>query len=424
MSGFFIDLDSFDGVLRLKVDRLIAERSGSIRGGLMIEHESFLNERQRFANPVFQTVYRFLIMPSRKIEKVHHHHKARLLSSFLLFIVFIFISFHIIAFTSTPNYQFDPADLVGYAFLIIAYFMSRTKWYQVGAWLMIAPIPVLSILSIISGPDQGSLSTIIYLVIALLLASIFFNLQGTIILASISTLLILLIPIVAENAYADYAMIISPLFAYLIAAMLVVVFLIHRNRLERDRQKELKNAYDITLEGWAKALELRDKETLGHSKRVTNLTLQLARKLSISEAELEHIRRGALLHDVGKMAISDIILNKVEQLTAEDWEEIRQHPKIAYQMLRSINYLRLSLDIPLYHHEKWDGSGYPYGLAGNDIPFAARIFAVADVWDALTSKRPYRDAWPKEKVIAYMLDQAGNHFDPAIIEVFMPLVED
>jgi response regulator RpfG family c-di-GMP phosphodiesterase len=187
---------------------------------------------------------------------------------------------------------------------------------------------------------------------------------------------------------------------------------------------ELTLAYDTTLEGWARALELRDMETEGHAQRVVELTLRLAQAMGMREAELVHVNRGALLHDIGKMGIPDSILLKPGRLTDEEWEIMRQHPVYAYQMLLPIAYLRPALDIPYCHHERWDGTGYPRGLKGAQIPLAARIFALVDVWDALLSDRPYRPAWPKEKVMEYIREQAGRHFDPQVVEVFLRVIDE
>jgi putative nucleotidyltransferase with HDIG domain len=181
---------------------------------------------------------------------------------------------------------------------------------------------------------------------------------------------------------------------------------------------ELALAYDTTIEGWSCALDLRDKETEGHTLRVTELTLRLAREMGISEAELVHVRRGALLHDIGKMGIPDAILLKPGPLSDEEWVIMRKHPVYALDLLSRIPYLRSSLDVPYYHHEKWDGSGYPTGLCGEQIPLAARIFAVADVWDALRSDRPYRPGWEEERAREYIISEAGKHFDPQVVEVF------
>jgi putative nucleotidyltransferase with HDIG domain len=182
---------------------------------------------------------------------------------------------------------------------------------------------------------------------------------------------------------------------------------------------ELSLAYDSTIEGWSRAMDMRDRETEGHSRRVAEMTVRIARELGIRDEELLHIRRGAYLHDMGKMAIPDSILLKPGKLDEEEWKIMKMHPVYAHEMLSPIAYLRQALDIPYYHHERWDGSGYPRGLKGTEIPIAARIFAIVDVWDALRSDRPYRSAWPAEKVYEYIESQAGSHFDPAIVRTFL-----
>jgi putative two-component system response regulator len=193
-----------------------------------------------------------------------------------------------------------------------------------------------------------------------------------------------------------------------------------RAKLQRAHH-ELAQAYDETLKGWSLALELRDNETQGHSQRVTELTLSLAQAMGIGDGEIVHIRRGALLHDIGKMGIPDSILHKPGPLNEDEWKIMHQHPVYAYQVLSPIGYLRPALDIPYNHHEKWNGSGYPRGLKGEQIPLAARIFAVVDVWDALRCDRPYRAAWSDDNVRAYIREQAGIHFDPSIVKVFLKL---
>jgi HD-GYP domain-containing protein (c-di-GMP phosphodiesterase class II) len=193
-------------------------------------------------------------------------------------------------------------------------------------------------------------------------------------------------------------------------------------RLFNDLQQsntDLVLAYDATIEGWSRALDLRDKETEGHTQRVTQMTLDLARRMGISEEALVHIRRGALLHDIGKIAVPDSILLKPGALTEAEWVIMREHPRHAYEMLLPIEYLRPALDIPYCHHEKWDGTGYPRGLKGEEIPLAARIFAVADVYDALTSDRPYRAAWSVEQAREYIRAESGKHFDPRVVDRFL-----
>ncbi|MEK6752778.1 MAG: HD domain-containing phosphohydrolase [Chloroflexota bacterium] len=185
----------------------------------------------------------------------------------------------------------------------------------------------------------------------------------------------------------------------------------------------LQKSYDSTLEGWAAALDLRDKETEGHSQRVTVLTIQLAQEIGVSQEDLIHLRQGALLHDIGKMAVPDKILHKHGPLTERETAIMRQHPLSAYKMLYPIAYLRPALDIPYCHHEKWDGSGYPRGLKGEDIPLHARIFTIIDVWDALRSNRPYRKAWSPKKTITYIQEQAGKSFEPGIVKSFMDVIQ-
>lgn len=193
--------------------------------------------------------------------------------------------------------------------------------------------------------------------------------------------------------------------------------------LELQRtSREIIFAYDSTIEALSYALDLRDKETEGHSRRVTEMAVALARSLRIEGEALHHLRRGALLHDIGKLGVPDRILHKPGPLDPEEWEVMRRHPVYAWEMLSQIEHLRPALDIPYCHHEKWDGTGYPRGLKGAEIPFPARIFAVVDVWDALCSERPYRPAWPREKAIAYLIEEKGRHFDPAVVQAFLEKV--
>ncbi|MBC7320864.1 HD-GYP domain-containing protein [bacterium] len=207
-----------------------------------------------------------------------------------------------------------------------------------------------------------------------------------------------------------------------------------RKRLERENAKnlqiitglyeELQKAYDETIESWSRLLDLRDKETEGHTLRVVELTLKLARRFGIKEEDIVHVRRGSFLHDIGKLSIPDSVLLKPDKLNEEEWEVIKKHPEFAYNALSMIEYLQPALSIPYCHHEKWDGTGYPRGLKGEEIPLPARIFAVVDVWDALTSDRPYRPAWSKEEALKYIKEQAGKHFDPKIVEIFLEVIEE
>jgi putative nucleotidyltransferase with HDIG domain len=199
---------------------------------------------------------------------------------------------------------------------------------------------------------------------------------------------------------------------------------IHSAQLFEDLQRsnvDLSLAYDATIEGWSRALDLRDYATEGHTRRVTEVTVRLAKAMGVGDADLVHVRWGALLHDMGKMGVPDDILLKPGPLTEDEWRVMRLHPKLAYDMLSPISYLRRALDIPYCHHEKWDGSGYPRGLKGEQIPLAARVFAVVDVWDALRSDRPYRLAWPEAKVLEHIRSLAGTHLDPQVVRMCLEM---
>ena len=195
-----------------------------------------------------------------------------------------------------------------------------------------------------------------------------------------------------------------------------------RTKLQ-EANAHLLAAYEATIEGWSHALDLRDRETEGHSQRVSELTVKLAEVHGMSAEEIMHIRRGALLHDMGKIGIPDSILHKPAALSDEEWTIMRKHPQFVYDMLSAVEYLRPALNIPYCHHEKWDGTGYPRRLKGEQIPLAARLFAVVDVWDALTSDRPYRPAWSQEDALIFIREQSGKHFDPQVVDLFFKVIE-
>lgn len=210
--------------------------------------------------------------------------------------------------------------------------------------------------------------------------------------------------------------------AYLEALAGQTAIALNNAQMFRDLEQsnlELQLAYDATIEGWSLATDLRDKETEGHSLRVTAMTIKISELLKVPSRDMVHIRRGALLHDIGKIAIPDAILFKPGSLSDDEWNIMRQHPVWAREMLERISFLKPAITIPYSHHEKFDGSGYPQGLAGENIPLPARIFAVIDVWDALRSDRPYRSAWSVKDTLKYIQDQSGKHFDPSIAATFI-----
>jgi putative nucleotidyltransferase with HDIG domain len=204
----------------------------------------------------------------------------------------------------------------------------------------------------------------------------------------------------------------------------ITVYTLEKNFIKIiDSESALRNSYDQTLHGWGKALELFDRETEGHSIRVSQLAVMLAERVGVPEEDQEQIFRGALLHDIGKMGIDEDLLNKPESLSPDERLAVEKHPLNAHKLLMDIPFLAQAMEIPVYHHEQWDGDGYPFQLQGEEIPLSARIFALVDNWDALLSDRPYRKAWPKEQVVRYIREQSGEKFDPALVEQFIALVE-
>jgi len=376
-------------------------------------------------NPVIRKFFQFgltITQPSDIITEPGERRNARLLSLFLISLFGLFFLVNILYAVFIPNYMLPLADLFGYLFMGILYVISRSRYAKFAAVLMIIMFPLNIYSNIIGGTSLNIPITLSFLFPSYILASIWFSISGIAIFGIANMAIILFLPFLIPEIIPDYLSVVGPLAVSVISIVLLIIAKNHRNQIELSRQRELRLAYDTTLEGWARALELRDKETEGHSQRVTELALELARKLNIRDQDLDHIRRGALLHDIGKMGISDEILHKPGSLTAEEFQIVKQHPQIAYDLLSPIPYLKKSLEIPYSHHEKWDGSGYPQGLKENEIPISARIFAIVDVWDALLSDRPYRVAWPRELVVDYISAESGKHFDPHITKIFLDVI--
>lgn len=208
---------------------------------------------------------------------------------------------------------------------------------------------------------------------------------------------------------------------FIVFTGLLLLFLMGKDaHAKEEAQTKLVESYEQTISGWIHVMDLRHRETKDHTQRVTRMTVALAKQSGITEEkELKLIERGAMLHDIGKIGIPDAILIKPGKLDAKEWLQMQTHPEIAHEILSNIDFLRQSIDIPYSHHEKWDGTGYPQGLKGEEIPIAARFFAVIDVWDALIHPRIYKSAWPEEQVLEYILEQSGRHFDPDVVNLFL-----
>ena len=367
------------------------------------------------------SLWQFLVEPAPSILDPAQRRRARLLSICLLCLLLLFVLISLIYLVGFPGYHLLPADLIGYLLLLATYLTSRTRFTTIAVAALLVMFPLDFFSSLLTGGTGMSLTAAFaFMIPSYVLASIFLSPLWTGVYGYGANLLILL-SLVALRAVPDYGYVIGETLAGAITVTLSIVAMNHRQNIERDRRIALQRDYDSTLAGWSRALEIRDKEMEGHSHRVTDLTLELARACGVHDEDLEYVYQGALLHDIGKMAIPDKILLKSSLLTDEEWDVMRTHPKVAYDMLSSISFLEKALVIPAYHHEWWDGGGYPFGLKGREIPLAARIFAVVDVWDALLSDRPYRQAWAKEHVVQYFREQSGKQFDPEIVERFLAM---
>jgi putative nucleotidyltransferase with HDIG domain len=334
------------------------------------------------------------------------------------------------------NIQFRTWDsviaLFGLAFLCMPLLWLNSKGQLTLSALLLSSIVLVVInLNLFDGDgirDSGILAYPIFIMIGVLFfgkrATPYFSLAAIISLIGIVTLEIqgYVHPTIGVTRFD----ILLPIIILLLvaAAFIWVVVGNMENHLERvkESEAELRKNYDLTLGAWAKVLEYRDKETEGHSRRLVDLSTRLAQALGLSAEQIGHLRRGALLHDIGKMAIPDEILLKPGALNDAERKLLQQHPVYAKQMLAQVTFLQPCVEVAYSHHERWDGLGYPEGLKGEEIPFLARIFAVVDQWDALTSDRPYRKAWTREAVIAYIRENAGKIYDPQIVNVFLTII--
>ncbi len=366
-------------------------------------------------------IWQRLVEPSAAIRDPVARRNARLLSIFLLCLFVLFLSINIAYLITIPDYRVPVADLIGYGMLLLTYLASRSRYTAVAVVVLLIMFPLNVFSNVLDGTSLNVAATLSFMIPSYILASIFLSAFWTGVYGYGINLLILLLPVLAPRQVVGVDFVLGPFSAGVVAVTLCIIAMVHRENIERDRRAALRRDYNNTLAGWSRALEIRDKETEGHSHRVTDLTLKLARACGVREDELEYLYQGALLHDIGKMAIPDKILFKKTLLTDEEWGVMRTHPKVAYDMLSSISFLEKALVIPAYHHEWWDGGGYPFGLKGEEIPLPARIFAVVDVWDALLSDRPYRKAWTRDQVISYFKDQSGRQFDPDVVQRFLKL---
>ena len=346
-------------------------------------------------------------------------YQSRILNAILaasLLIIFGMLVFNLIDWGRDPEWgTFNViTDIITVFVVFSVWWLNHRGRTLFASWIFIV---VTAILIPLSYSIELYNQAVMILAIPTVLSSLLIQPWVSFFVAALSTLAYTITFILTNQAFPyDYFSVLS-LFVLALVSFLVTRILTHTIR-------EVIQAYDETIQGWSMALELRDPLTKGHSERVVKLTLQLARTLGVKESQLIHLRRGVLLHDLGKMAVPDSILNKAGPLTELEWEVMRRHPIYAYQFLSSIDYLAPALEIPYCHHEKWDGTGYPRGLKGDQIPLSARIFAVVDVWDSLTSERVYRSTWSREQALEYIRDQSGKYFEPRVANTFCRVIAD
>jgi len=346
-------------------------------------------------------------------------YQSRILNAILvasLLIIFGMLIFNIINWGRDPEWgTFNViTDIITVFIVIGVWWLNYRGRTLIASWIFII---ITAILIPLSYSIELYNQAVMILAIPAVLSSLLIQPWVSFFVAALSTLAYTITFILTNQAFPyDYFSVLS------LFVLALVSFLVTRILTQTIRQ--VIQAYDETIQGWSMALELRDPLTKGHSERVVKLTLQLARLLGVKDAQLIHLRRGVLLHDLGKMAVPDSILNKAGPLTELEWEVMRRHPIYAYQFLSSIDYLAPALEIPYCHHEKWDGTGYPRGLKGDQIPLSARIFAVIDVWDSLTSERVYRSTWTKEQALEYIHDQSGKYFDPRVVNTFYQVIAE
>jgi len=309
-------------------------------------------------------------------------------------------------------------------FCLLGFILNQSRHLTVAAIILCTSFYIVINLMLYNGIGLYD-ETILAIPSFILCTTFLFGRRGLWIAAILSVVTVVAIHLLQVYGFFVNEYSPKPLRAIILNILVVLtalIILIVRNSW-RTNLLHLRESYDLTLQGWARALEYRDGETAGHTHRVAELSVRLARKLGVHEEEIPGIRHGAYLHDIGKMAIPDKILFKPGSLNEQEWEIMKQHPVHSREFISEIMFLQPAIQIAYFHHERWDGTGYPEGLRGEEIPLAARIFAVIDNWDALNSDRPYRKAWPSEDVIAYLQGNAGSIFDPQVVEAFLDILE-
>jgi hypothetical protein len=373
--------------------------------------------------PSISGISGLLFSPNKSITDVRQRRNAQLAAIISLSLIIIFSVYMVNA--SLSGEPSSRTDLISYIILWGIYIFSRTRIHHIAIWLMMLMVPTNTFLNVWLGTTYEVNNTLYFLALGYGLATIFLKHNTTVLFLVGNLVALMLTPSIAPEGLITRDMLNVHITINVLLGVVSIIANRHKQNIEEEREEEDRRNNAAALTSLSRALEVRHNETANHASRAVELTLALAKHCGISNTkQLRQISEGAILHDIGKIAIPDHILLKEGKLTEEEWAIIKTHPKVGYELMKDFDFLKDSLAIPLYHHERYDGSGYPFGFKGDRIPLEARIFAIIDVYDALLENRPYRGPWPIEKVIDHFKENRGILYDPEILDHFFEMIED
>ena len=374
------------------------------------------NFKEKFSG-IYNHVVQMLIDPTSSVTDIRERHNARLAATISLALILIFTFY--MAFLRAPT----TTDLISYFMLLGTYVFSRTRFNFISIGLLMLMVSANTFINIWQGTTVNPDQTLYFLSVSYGLAAIYLRRTWMVIFTIGNMLMLSLVPRYAPQGLIPSEHLSVHLTINALLGVTAIVLTTHKGIIEKERLEETRRNAAAALFSLTRALEVRHQDTAGHSNRAVDLTIGLAKRCGITNPRrLRRIREGALLHDIGKIAVPDHILLKPGSLTDEEWVVVKQHPTVGFELIKEFEFFRDATAIPHHHHERYDGSGYPDGLAGEEIPIEARIFAIVDVYDALLEKRPYRDAFPIEKVIEHFEENRGVLYDPVILDKFMDMI--
>jgi len=368
---------------------------------------------------IIDNLVRLLVDPTDSVTEITERQNARLAATISLALILIFTFY--MAFLNPPT----ATDLISYVMLLGTYIFSRTRFNFIAITLLILMVPANTFINIWQGTTANPDHTLYFVAVSYGLAAIFLRRTWMVLLTLANMVMVGLVPIYAPPGLIPDENIPIHLTINALLGIMAIVATTHKRVIEKERLEETRRNAAAALYSLTRALEVRHRETAGHASRAVELSLDLAKRCGITNPRrLQRIREGALLHDIGKIAVPDHILLKPGSLTEEEWEVVKQHPIVGYELIKEFEFFKDSTAIPHYHHERYDGSGYPEGLAGDQIPIEARIFAIVDVYDALLEDRPYRKAFTLDEAIEHFEQNKGVLYDPVILNTFLEMIQE